>query len=349
MLTTRFRSDLTATETVGGVTVRRLPTVSSRALKLPVNLVMGFFFSLSIAGRVDVIHGHCLSPFVLGALLAAKLRGCPVLVKVCSVGANGDIAKIKTSTFGALIWALFRRADLFVAPTTAVTDELINEGAAFGQVSQVPNLLSVTAAAVDSRDERLRVRNGLGLDDRTILLYVGRLGPRKGLIRLMRIWPEVARRADVQLVLVGDGPQRPEIERWLSVNGLEQSVILAGYCEDPAPYYRAADIFVFPSRSETFGNVIVEAMSHGLPVATTRVGVVDDWPDDVPVMRLDNTDCAKWIPVLRELTKDAAWRAHLGAQAADFIALRYGETDICMQYKRLYQQLLAPANRRPSR
>jgi len=87
----------------------------------------------------------------------------------------------------------------------------------------------------------------------------------------MAAWPAVAGRG-LQLVLVGDGPLRDELAAWARSAAVAGSVELAGYRADPAVFYRSADLFLFPSRSESFGNVIVEAMLHGLPVLTTAVG-----------------------------------------------------------------------------
>jgi len=114
------------------------------------------------------------------------------------------------------------------------------------------------------RSERLRATWGAGEDD-TVALYVGRLAPEKNLPLAMRAFEAMARHEDslgrnFQAVLVGDGPLRAELK------------VAAGHChfagmrtgEDLAVHFASADVFIFPSTTETFGNVIIEAMASGL-------------------------------------------------------------------------------------
>ncbi len=105
----------------------------------------------------------------------------------------------------------------------------------------------------------------------TLLLYVGRLSREK---RLADLRPALERLPKTRLALVGDGPARGELERAFA--GLP--VRFMGYLrgERLSQAYASADIFVFPSRLETFGLVVLEAMAAGLPVVAARVGGVED-------------------------------------------------------------------------
>lgn len=118
VITTRFLNNLAPKLSRNSLRVCRLPTVTPRVLKLPYNLATGFIAGLSVARGVDLIHAHCQSSFVLGAVLAAKLHRCPVLVKICSMGSSsGELAKIKGHGLGRWLWPLFQWTDLFIVPT----------------------------------------------------------------------------------------------------------------------------------------------------------------------------------------------------------------------------------------
>lgn len=99
-----------------------------------------------------------------------------------------------------------------------------------------------------------------GQTERTIAFYAGRLAPEK---RLERLCP-LARDPDIVLVLAGDGPQRPAMERQLAGCPARFTGWLSP--DDLAAAYAAADVFVFPSTTETLGFSLIESLASGLPV-----------------------------------------------------------------------------------
>jgi glycosyltransferase involved in cell wall biosynthesis len=102
-----------------------------------------------------------------------------------------------------------------------------------------------------------------------VLLYVGRVSKEKDLNLLIDVMPDLRKKAGaLTLAIVGEGPYRAELEKLLPdaiftgiLNGRELGVA-----------YASADLFVFPSTTDTYGNVVVEAMAAGLPVAVSDVG-----------------------------------------------------------------------------
>ncbi len=99
-------------------------------------------------------------------------------------------------------------------------------------------------------------------------LSVGNLKPEKNQALLLRAFAALPR-PDARLMLLGSGPQEAPLRALAEQLGLAERVIFAGFQRDPAPFYAAADLFVLSSNHEGFGNVIVEALSHGLPVVST--------------------------------------------------------------------------------
>lgn len=99
-------------------------------------------------------------------------------------------------------------------------------------------------------------------------IYVGRLIPLKGLMELLRAW-KTAELNDATLMLVGDGPQRGEIEKFIADNSLSDSVKLTGAVDydNLGPYYKAADCFIIPTLEDNWSLVVPEAMAAGLPIA----------------------------------------------------------------------------------
>jgi glycosyltransferase involved in cell wall biosynthesis len=121
----------------------------------------------------------------------------------------------------------------------------------------------------------LNVRRALGWSpDDVVITYVSRIAPEKNVEYLADALAIVsARRPGVRILFVGDGPTRPILEERLG-----PAARFAGYRkgDDLADHYAASDIFAFSSLSETFGNVVLEAMASGLPVVALRAGGVGE-------------------------------------------------------------------------
>lgn len=170
------------------------------------------------------------------------------------------------------------------------------------------------------RTPAFRERLGLRADV-PVVLSVGRLAAEKNLGLLLEAWWRlVAGGTEAQLVLVGTGPLREEIEA-----ARPPQVTLAGVLTGDAlgEAFASADLFAFPSSTETFGNVLLEAMASGLPSLAVRAGGVLDFAEHDRNAWLVEPDSAEAIAGgLRTLLADAALRRRLAAAALDAAARR---------------------------
>jgi D-inositol-3-phosphate glycosyltransferase len=130
--------------------------------------------------------------------------------------------------------------------------------------------------------ERAQARHRLGFtQDESIVLYVGRFAPVKGIDRLMEAVAHLRHHKRLRLVLVGgDGNAAPEsqnFERLARKLSIQESVTFVGRIEQDSlpPYYSAADVLVVPSYYESFGLVALEALASGTPVVATKVGAME--------------------------------------------------------------------------
>lgn len=121
------------------------------------------------------------------------------------------------------------------------------------------------------------------------LLSAGSFKAQKNQALLLEAMTLLEPRLDAALVILGEGALRPRLERDIDRLGLAGRVFLPGHVLDPGPYYRAAELFVLSSDYEGFGNVIVEALSAGLPVVST------DCPDG-PAEILDGGRYGELVP-----------------------------------------------------
>jgi phosphatidylinositol alpha 1,6-mannosyltransferase len=163
------------------------------------------------------------------------------------------------------------------------------------------------------RSDAYRAAFGLGTDD-LLVTYIGRIAREKNLGLLLEAWETLApERGAGKLVLVGRGPLEDEIRR-RELPGVHVTGLLQGPALSAA--YASADIFTFPSTTETFGNSLLEAMGSGLPSLVAAAGGVLEFAEHGGNAWLVEPESTPAIVAgLRRLLTDAALRRHLGAGA----------------------------------
>lgn len=168
-----------------------------------------------------------------------------------------------------LIKAMHNQAQINLCTSTAMQAELTEHGVEHVEVWQRGVDTDLFRPELASRDMRDRLSQGH--PDAPLLLYVGRLSAEK---EIDRIKPVLEAIPDARLALVGDGPYRAELEKHFEGTPTHFVGYLAG--EELASAYASADVFVFPSRTETLGLVLLEAMAAGCPVVAANSGGIPD-------------------------------------------------------------------------
>ena len=211
----------------------------------------------------DVVH--LASPALLGygGLHAARYLGVPtVAVFQTDVAGFAESYGIGVAARAAWAWTrhLHSRADRTLAPSTAAMENLAAHR--IPRVYKWARGVDITGFAPSARDEQLRRR--WSPDGKPVVGFVGRLAPEKHVERLAVL----ARRDDLQLVIVGDGVDRAKLE-----SALPTAVFTGAlYGQELATAYASMDVFVHPGEHETFCQAVQEAMASGLPVIAPNAG-----------------------------------------------------------------------------
>jgi glycosyltransferase involved in cell wall biosynthesis len=199
-----------------------------------------------------------------------------------------------------------------MVPTRGLADRLAQSG--FERLQVVARGVDTGLFDSTRRDETLRASWG-ARPDTPVLLCVGRLAREKNLPLLVRAYAQAKLvQADLKLVLVGDGPMRAELQ------ALAPDAILTGQLDrlELARHYASADIFGFPSQTETFGNVVLEAMASGLAVLAYDYAAASEniTPGRTGLLAAMDDEEA-FVRQVAELAQDAGLRQRLRAAARD--------------------------------
>lgn len=213
------------------------------------------------------------------------------------------------------------RMNALIVPSGAMRDKLADYGVAV-QMHVIPTGIPVAQFAGGDRGA-FRRRHGIP-HDRPVLLFVGRVAFEKNidfLLRALRL--ALAGNPHLLLVIAGEGPALDSLKKLAEKSGLRDNVLFVGYLDRQAALqdcYRAADAFVFASRTETQGLVLLEAMALGVPVISTAVMGTRDIVGPRRGALVPQDDEADFARNIVKLVKDPALRAQLGAEGSAYAA-----------------------------
>jgi glycosyltransferase involved in cell wall biosynthesis len=228
-----------------------------------------------------------------------------------------------------------------VAPSRQMAEAL----GAYGVRTPIEVLPTGLPPEAFERGERARFRSRHGIpDDRPVALYVGRVAHEKNIDFLVRMLARLrASVPDVLLVIAGEGPAERHLRELVARLGLERSVLFLGYMDRRSELpdcYSGADAFVFASRTETQGLVLLEALAQGTPVISTAImGTIDVLHGAGGAVIVDEQEDA-FAAAVAAVLRDPGRRATLAASAvAD--AARWSSRALAQRLVSLYEALHA--------
>lgn len=242
-----------------------LPEYETQKLSLP-----------PILQIIDHIHSHAYTEIIIStpgplgiiALIAARILGIPTAAIYHTdfpqyVRILTDDPALETLTATYLHWFHTQHQTLWVN-SRAYRQACVEKGIA-------PAKLRILPRGIDTQLFNPTKRSLAYWPGNLVLLYVGRISKEKNLHHLTTAWAQL-RAPGLTLAIVGDGPYLPELKRRIP------DAIFTGtlHSDELATAYASADIFLFPSTTDTFGNVILEAQASGLPCIVTDTGGPQD-------------------------------------------------------------------------
>jgi glycosyltransferase involved in cell wall biosynthesis len=263
--------------------------------------------------RPDAVYIATEGPLGWSALGVARRLGIPAATgfhtRFDDYASNYGLGLLTPLVF-AWLRRFHNRAGATLVPTRELQSFLVDGG--FRNVRLLTRGVDTHAFDASYRDDALRAQWGLAPDD-VALIYVGRIAAEKNLelaVRSFRALQIAMPRA--RFVWVGDGPIAPALQREhpdFIFCGMRRGI-------DLARHFASGDVFVFPSLSETFGNVTLEAMASGVPVVAFDYGAARQHVRDGEHGRVVAADdSAGFIAGVSEIARDAALRQRMRAAA----------------------------------
>lgn len=337
----KLRNKINLKGNLNGFLIYRIPIISGWRLPNAFVYLMGGITCLLILKRkYSIIHAHQLyTSGLVACIVKILLPSKKVVIKNCAGSLYGDVVNLKRMPFSNwIIKFMNRMADIVVCVSPEVERETKEAG--FSHVTMIPNGVDTEKFIPVSRQSKEELKEKIlkADKDKKVALFVGRLGPEKNISVLLQSLALLDN--EVLLLIAGEGDIRMELQAQVNKERLVNKVIFLGAVENVHEFYQIADVFILPSKSEGLPNVLLEAMSSGLPCIGS----------DIPSIRSVITNkhngylfsCNDPIGLARavnEILTDNRLSIMFSENARKKVVNQYAFKDIAARYADLYTSL----------
>lgn len=317
----------------GEVNVTYVPYTAVPVVSRPLN---GYSIARKLLPHVrefdpDVILNYVIYPQGLAAVIIGKKLHVPTVLTAI----GSDLNRISDPLCGLLTRKTLRGADF----VTTVSHDLCLTARRMGAHpgSTRPKLNGCNTKVFYPRP-RLAARETLGLDPESeVIVYVGRLDLRKGLMELVDAMAALRRkRPKAHCYLIGDGPAQAELEAAVAKQNLRDTITFVPprMSEEVAVWMGASNLVTLPSYNEGCPNVVIEALSSGRPVVATRVGGIPELMDERTGRMVPKQNVPALTKALEQVL-EAKWDAQ-------YISKLHGRswTDVARDLRGIFQELI---------
>ena len=297
------------------------------------------------AEQFQVVHSHNVRANV-HARIAAVRAGVPVRVSTIhnSVFAY-DVSPMKQRLYAAAERRTAAWATRIIAVSDGIATELTHRyGIDPEQVTVIANGIDPERLQPRRTPEAMREELEIG-SSVPLILQVGRLTSQKGYDLLIQAMSPVRKRhPDVQLLCVGEGPDRAQLESLAANRGVSDCVHFAGHREDVPDWLAAVDLVALASRSEGMPYTLLEAMGMGRAVVATRIGGIADVVEDgITGVLVPPEDAPALADAIIDLLAEPESRERLGQAARSQVLQSYTAEATARAVVELYEELVFAA------
>ncbi len=277
VVTERRSTDWPRRELSNGVIIYRIPVIYLRGLHSVTSTLSLLFFLLTRARHFDIIHVHQYGWSAGASAFVGLVFGKPTLLKLTNTGRQGLDATLPRGVLGAALRWLHRNISCCIVTSKRAEEEAKAFGFSDKRVALIPNALETEVFKPVTQSEKQKIRAELNIHSRFAVLSAARMSPEKNHKMLIDAWERFASKTkNVELILLGSGALLEDVRRWAKATDVRNTIRVVGYTETPLHWYQAVDAYALSSDIEGLSNSLMEALSSGLAVVSTRVSGSED-------------------------------------------------------------------------
>ncbi len=221
--------------------------------------------------EIDLLHVHYAIPHAYAAYMAKKmLKDEGINLPIVTTLHGTDITLVGSHPFYKTAVTFSINNSDYV---TSVSESLKSDTESLFKINQpievIPNFIDVNKYSILNRPYH---RDTIASKNEKVLIHISNFRPLKRVIDVVKIFEKVQNKIPSKLLMVGEGPERVKVQRYVKKNNLRNKVLFFGKSNEIDELLCYSDIFLLPSEKESFGLVALEAMIHKVPVISSNAG-----------------------------------------------------------------------------
>ncbi len=320
----------------------------SNYLKLPFLVVSewsALFLRQMIRGY-DLLHSHWLLPQGFVGTLAAKLSGLPQVITIH----GGDVFGLHQRCLIPFKRFALKHADAVTVNSSVTENAVKSIEPTLSSVYRIP--MGIDVSSISQNDTKVQaIRQKYCYGRGPLLVFVGRIVEEKGVEDFIRAVKLIEQKCpDVRAVVVGEGQDRPGLERLSKELGLTERITFTGWINsaDVPKYIAAGDVFVGPSRQarngwiEAQGLTFLEAMAVGTPVVATRNGgIIDTVIHEETGLLVDERSPKQITDSIFRIQKDKVLTKKLTVQGRSLVKKGFSRSVSASRFSEIFSSILS--------
>ena len=293
----------------------------------------------------DIVH--CLTAFHHSFMFSywSEQHGVPAVIKIGQSSYTGfSENSLASRVLGLNRFRVKHANDItgYVSISKTIKKNLMAAGIEERRIYSIPNGVDTNRFSPVDEQQKQRIRARLGLENKFTVIFTGAFDDRKNPLLIAKAFSGFKERDDIQLLLIGpdldEGEQRAGIQNLIREQGIK-NIILKDFVEEIAPYYKASNLFVLPSKEEGFSNSMLEAQATGLPALVTKISGAVELIDEEKNGTFIGSNESSIYEAIRSYAESDRKLEKQSRHARNIIVEKYSTSQVLERYLGLFSSI----------